>query len=221
MHLRSQRPSLRDPTLLWPTAPPHRMRLRKWRPRPYRELVGALTWLALGAHPDIPFAPSSLARLEHNPGRVHWEAAKRVLRYLKGTKKRCFKLGGKYPEITAFTDADLGTITMIDAQSEHILSRSAMERLAGNTRRSPMSHSHRSSTEVEYLALCDGRFPEESWCLAARAKWKSTLILSEVLLSLKTRFSITVQSISTYNVISRAISSRNGGPTSSISQPRI
>jgi len=66
--------------------------------RPYRELVGAFTLLALGAHPDIAFATSSLARLEHNPGRVHWEAAKRVLRYLMGTKKRCFKLGGKYPE---------------------------------------------------------------------------------------------------------------------------
>ena len=39
--------------------------------RPYKELVGVLAWLALGAHPDIPFATSSLARLEHNPGCVH------------------------------------------------------------------------------------------------------------------------------------------------------
>jgi len=29
--LRSQRPSLRDPTFLWPTASPHRTRSRKWR----------------------------------------------------------------------------------------------------------------------------------------------------------------------------------------------
>jgi len=55
---------------------------------PYRELVGALAWLALGTRPNIAFATSSLPRFGHNPGRVHWEAAKRVLRYLKGTKTR-------------------------------------------------------------------------------------------------------------------------------------
>ena len=54
--------------------------------RPYRELVGALDWLTLGTRPDIAFAMSSLARFGHNPGRVHWEAAKNVLRYLKGTR---------------------------------------------------------------------------------------------------------------------------------------
>jgi len=43
--------------------------------RPYRELVGALSWLALGTRPDIAFAASSLARFGHNPGRAHWEAA--------------------------------------------------------------------------------------------------------------------------------------------------
>jgi len=47
--------------------------------RPYRELVGALAWLALGTRPDIAFAASSLARFGHNPGRIHWDAAKRVL----------------------------------------------------------------------------------------------------------------------------------------------
>src|SRR5258708_3106201 len=61
---------------------------------PYRELVGALTWLALCTHPDVAFAASTLARFGHNPGRVHWEAAKQVLRYLKGTKGRCLTLGG-------------------------------------------------------------------------------------------------------------------------------
>ena len=56
--------------------------------RPYRELVGALAWFALGTRPDIAFATSSLDRFGRNPGRVHWEAAKRVLRYLRGTMKR-------------------------------------------------------------------------------------------------------------------------------------
>ena len=39
--------------------------------RPYREVLGALTWLALGTRPDIAFTTSSFARFRHNPGRVH------------------------------------------------------------------------------------------------------------------------------------------------------
>jgi len=56
--------------------------------RPYRELAGALAWLALETRPDITFAASSLTRFGHNLGCVHWETAKRVLRYIKGTKDR-------------------------------------------------------------------------------------------------------------------------------------
>ena len=73
---------------------------------PYRELVGVLAWLAVGTQPDIAFATSSLTRFGHSPGRCHWEAAKRVLRYLKGTKMWRLKQGGKTPEVATFTDAD-------------------------------------------------------------------------------------------------------------------
>jgi len=50
--------------------------------------VGALAWIALGTRRDIAFAfaTSTLVRYGRNPGGVHWEAVKRVLRYLKGTK---------------------------------------------------------------------------------------------------------------------------------------
>ena len=51
----------------------------------------------------------SLARLGHNPGRVHWDVAKRVVLYLKGTKQRCLTLGGGSPQIAVFTDADWGS----------------------------------------------------------------------------------------------------------------
>ena len=106
--LRSQRPSLRGPTFLWPTAT-SQDEIEETATRPYSELVGALAWLALGIRPDIAFATSLLARFAHNPGRVPWEAAKRVLRYFKGTMRRRLKLGGKSPGIAAFTDADWGS----------------------------------------------------------------------------------------------------------------
>ena len=88
--------------------------------QPYRELVGALVWLALGTRPDIAFATSLLACFGHDLGRAYWDAAKQVLRYLTGTKQWRLALGGKAPEIAAFTNADGEVIATTGAQSECI-----------------------------------------------------------------------------------------------------
>ena len=77
--------------------------------QPYREPVGALVWLALGTRSDTAFATSSPARFGHNLGRVYWDVAKRVLRYLKGTKQWRLALGARPPEIAAFTDTEWGS----------------------------------------------------------------------------------------------------------------
>ncbi len=52
---------------------------------PYRSCVMSLMYLALISRPDIAFAVKELSKFQQNPGREHWKAAKRVLRYLKGT----------------------------------------------------------------------------------------------------------------------------------------
>jgi hypothetical protein len=52
---------------------------------PYREAVGSLNSCAVATRPDIAFSISLLAQFMENPGRVHWEAVKRVFRYLLGT----------------------------------------------------------------------------------------------------------------------------------------
>ena len=49
---------------------------------PYREAVGSLMYATVATHPDITFAISTLSQFLENPGFVHWEAVKRVLRYL-------------------------------------------------------------------------------------------------------------------------------------------
>ena len=36
--------------------------------------------------PDLAFAVGMLGRYQTNPGMEHWKAAKKVLRYLQGTK---------------------------------------------------------------------------------------------------------------------------------------
>lgn len=52
---------------------------------PYASLIGALMYAAIGMRPDIAFAVGTLSRFLGNPGRRHWNEAKRVLGYLKGT----------------------------------------------------------------------------------------------------------------------------------------
>jgi transposase InsO family protein len=51
----------------------------------YRGVVGGLLYLAVYTRPDIAFAVGALSQFLDNPGWEHWVAAKRVLRYLKGT----------------------------------------------------------------------------------------------------------------------------------------
>jgi hypothetical protein len=74
---------------------------------PYRSLIGSLMYLAIGTRPDIAHAVQQLCRHLDCYGPVHWEAAKRVVRYLKGTRELQLVLGGDHPAcLLRFTDSD-------------------------------------------------------------------------------------------------------------------
>jgi hypothetical protein len=68
-----------------PESPPSQEELESLKSIPFRETLGALLYLAVCSRPDIAFAVNQLSRHASNPRLVHWVAAKRVLRYLKGT----------------------------------------------------------------------------------------------------------------------------------------
>jgi hypothetical protein len=53
-------------------------------PTLYRQLIGSLMYL-VNTRPDLCFVVNSLSQFMVEPRRVHWVAAKHVLRYLKGT----------------------------------------------------------------------------------------------------------------------------------------
>ncbi|CAI7861816.1 unnamed protein product, partial [Closterium sp. NIES-54] len=75
---------------------------------PYPELVGCLMYLMTCTRPDLAYPRSLLARYVA-PGRhrkVHWDAAKRVLRYLCSTSGIGLVLGGRARVVlTGHTDA--------------------------------------------------------------------------------------------------------------------
>ena len=52
---------------------------------PYASLVGSLIYVILCTRPDISYAVGMVSRYQSNPGKAHWKAVKRILRYLKGT----------------------------------------------------------------------------------------------------------------------------------------
>ena len=77
---------------------------------PYHEAVGALNWIAVASRPDVAFVVSQLAQFLENPGRVHWEAVKQVIRCLKMTKdlKLTYR-GGQRRGFEGFVDANGAT----------------------------------------------------------------------------------------------------------------
>ena len=119
---------------------------------PYRELIGALSWLALDTQLDIAFATSSLACFSHNPGCVHWDAAKRILQYLKGTNAWCLRLGGKAPEVAAYMDTNWGS----HCDNQHSIRAYIIKIGTGaiSWKLKKQTCVALSSTEAEYMALC-------------------------------------------------------------------
>jgi hypothetical protein len=75
--------------------------------KPYQALVGTLMYLMVSTRPDICHAVGVLAQFMHQPGKAHWDAAKRVLKYLKGTKSMQLTYSSSPVfSIDAYADAD-------------------------------------------------------------------------------------------------------------------
>ncbi|GMF64036.1 unnamed protein product [Phytophthora fragariaefolia] len=73
----------------------------------YRGLIGSLQYLVRGTRPDIANAVRELSKYLSCYNKTHWEAARRVLKYLKGTSTYGLLLNGKSKEVTyeVYTDA--------------------------------------------------------------------------------------------------------------------
>ena len=76
---------------------------------PYAHIIGVLNYLAQTVRPDIAIAVRMLSSFTKSPGLYHWKCAKRILRYLKGTRDLgiCYR-GGEPLILGGNSDASHG-----------------------------------------------------------------------------------------------------------------
>jgi hypothetical protein len=75
-------------------------------PTLYRQLIGSLMYL-VNTRPDLCFAVNTLSQFMVEPKRVHWVAAKHVLRYLRGTVEFGLSyIQGDGVKLVGYSDAD-------------------------------------------------------------------------------------------------------------------
>ena len=74
----------------------------------YLKAIGVLQYLSQATRPDIAFSVNYLSRYSSNPSAVHWQAVKRIFRYLQGTADLCMKITKKNGpiKIEGYVDAD-------------------------------------------------------------------------------------------------------------------
>ncbi|KAJ0539592.1 putative RNA-directed DNA polymerase [Helianthus annuus] len=74
---------------------------------PYASVVGSLMYAQVCTRPDIVYIAGMLGHYQTNPSLDHWKAAKKVLRYLQGTKD--YKLTYRrsdHLEVVGYSDSD-------------------------------------------------------------------------------------------------------------------
>ncbi|XP_075098906.1 secreted RxLR effector protein 161-like [Nicotiana tabacum] len=74
---------------------------------PYSSIIGSLMYAQTCTRSDISFAVGMLGRYQSNPGIDHWKAAKKFLRYLKGTKDYMLMYRrSKHLEVVGYSNSD-------------------------------------------------------------------------------------------------------------------
>jgi hypothetical protein len=92
-----------DPKIKLETRKPEEASADKHR---YQELIGSLIYAMIGTRPDIAFSVQKLSQFSSDPSVTHMQAAKRILRYLQGTKMLGITYGLGNSKLHGYADAD-------------------------------------------------------------------------------------------------------------------
>ncbi|KAL0340719.1 UNVERIFIED_CONTAM: Retrovirus-related Pol polyprotein from transposon RE2 [Sesamum radiatum] len=116
----------------------------------YRSLIGSLLYLT-ATRPDIMFATCLLSRFMQSPSQVHYAAAKRILRYLRGTKD--FGIWYKSTndaKLVGYTDSDwAGSVDDMKSTSGYTFSLGSGIFSWASKKQATVAQ---SSAEAEYIA---------------------------------------------------------------------
>ncbi|RVW28388.1 Retrovirus-related Pol polyprotein from transposon TNT 1-94 [Vitis vinifera] len=87
--------------------PKNDLEMEQMKNIPYASTVGSLMYAQVCTRPDIAFAVGMLGRYQSNPGKDHWKAGKKVIRYLQGTKyyKLMYRRTSNL-EVVGYSDSD-------------------------------------------------------------------------------------------------------------------
>lgn len=76
---------------------------------PYQQAVGSLLYAAQATRPDIGYAVNLLCQFCNDPKRTHWAAAKRIMRYLRGTTETTLNYSrGHGDTVIGYCDSNYG-----------------------------------------------------------------------------------------------------------------
>ncbi|XP_062542059.1 uncharacterized protein LOC134210052 [Armigeres subalbatus] len=90
-------------------APKSQKEIEEMKRIPFKEAVGCLSFVAQITRPDIAYALNAVSQFSSNPGRQHWEAVKKIMRYLKRTSLKKLEYTNHGPrDLVGFSDADWG-----------------------------------------------------------------------------------------------------------------
>ncbi|UYV79065.1 hypothetical protein LAZ67_17000981, partial [Cordylochernes scorpioides] len=118
---------------------------------PYAEAIGCLMFLAVCSRPDIAFAVNKLSRFMAAPVLTHWNALKRIFKYLKGTLESGILYKRKdVIKLIGYSDADFaGDIDTRRSTSGYIFLLAGGPVTWTSQRQSVVAL---STTEAEYIA---------------------------------------------------------------------
>ena len=119
----------------------------------YQKLIGCLTYVTTATRPDLASAVGILSKFMSKPGKEHWQGAKRVLRYLKGTINYglVFQSKDSTCEVVGYSDADWASDVNTRRSTSGYVFQINESTVSWSSKR--QSCVARSSTEAEYVAL--------------------------------------------------------------------
>uniref|UniRef100_A0A5B7B1Y6 Reverse transcriptase Ty1/copia-type domain-containing protein n=1 Tax=Davidia involucrata TaxID=16924 RepID=A0A5B7B1Y6_DAVIN len=116
----------------------------------YKQIVGSLMYLT-ATRPDIMHAVSVISRYMECPTEIHLLAAKRIFRYLKGTKEfRLFYKNGEKSDLFGFTDSDYAGDSDDRKSTSRYVFMMGTGAISWSSKKQPIVTL--SSTEAEFVA---------------------------------------------------------------------